>query len=69
MWWGTRVQRQTHVTFQDHAYAWLTDGSLESRTARALRKEGFGYDYLGRLEGDQRIVHELLKDIQGALGN
>ena len=46
------------LTFQDHAYAWRTDGSLESRTAnaagsgtsaRALREEEFGYDYLGRL--------------------
>ena len=46
-------------TFQNHAYAWLTDGSLESRTAnaagsgataRALRKEEFDYDYLGRLD-------------------
>ena len=46
-------------TFQDHAYAWLTDGSLESRTARAagsgtsaraLRKEEFAYDHLGRLD-------------------
>ena len=46
-------------TFQNHAYAWLTDGSLESRTAnaagsgataRTLRKEEFDYDYLGRLD-------------------
>ena len=46
-------------TFQDHAYAWLTDGSLASRTAnaagsgataRTLRKEEFDYDYLGRLD-------------------
>ena len=46
-------------TFQDHAYEWLTDGSLESRTAnaagtgtsaRALRKEEFAYDHLGRLD-------------------
>ena len=46
-------------TFQSHAYAWLTDGSLASRTAnaagsgasaRALRKEEFDYDYLGRLD-------------------
>ena len=46
-------------TFQNHAYAWLTDGSLASRTAnaagsgataRALRKEEFDYDYLGRLD-------------------
>ena len=46
------------LTFQNHAYAWRTDGSLESRTAnaagsgtsaRALREEEFGYDYLGRL--------------------
>ena len=47
------------LTIQDHAYAWRTDGSLESRTAnaagsgtsaRALRKEEFDYDYLGRLD-------------------
>ena len=47
------------LTFQNHAYAWRTDGSLESRTAnaagsgtsaRALRKEEFDYDYLGRLD-------------------
>ena len=47
------------LTFQNHAYAWRTDGSLESRTARAagsgataraLREEEFGYDYLGRLD-------------------
>ena len=46
-------------TFQSHAYAWLTDGSLASRTAnaagsgataRTLRKEEFDYDYLGRLD-------------------
>ena len=46
-------------TFQNHAYAWLTDGSLASRTAnaagsgataRTLRKEEFDYDYLGRLD-------------------
>ena len=46
-------------TFQDHAYAWLTDGSLASRTAnaagsgtsaRTLGKEEFDYDYLGRLD-------------------
>ena len=59
MRWGTRVQRRTYLTFQDRAYAWLTDGSLESRTAnaagsgtsaRALREEEFDYDYLGRLD-------------------
>ena len=47
------------LTFQNHAYAWRTDGSLESRTAnaagsgasaRALREEEFDYDYLGRLD-------------------
>ena len=46
-------------TFQNHAYAWLTDGSLASRTAnaagsgataRTLRMEEFDYDYLGRLD-------------------
>ena len=46
-------------TFQNHAYAWLTDGSLASRTAnaagsgataRTLGKEEFDYDYLGRLD-------------------
>ena len=46
-------------TLQSHAYAWLTDGSLASRTAnaagsgataRTLRKEEFDYDYLGRLD-------------------
>ena len=47
------------ATFQDHAYGWLTDGSLASRTAnaagsgtaaRALREEEFDYDDLGRLD-------------------
>ena len=51
------------LTFQNHAYAWRTDGSLESRTAnaagsgtsaRALREEEFDYDYLGRLDSAAR---------------
>ena len=50
---GIETTRGT-VTLQDNAYAWRSDGSLESRTAgvagsRLKRKESFDYDYLNRL--------------------
>ncbi len=43
------------AAIQDNAYAWRSDGSLESRVAgaaagRSKRKEEFAYDYLNRLK-------------------
>ena len=40
------------ATIQDNTYAWLSDGSLQRRTARAgsgVRREHFAYDHLNRL--------------------
>ena len=41
------------ATIQDNTYAWLSDGSLQRRTARAgsgVRREHFAYDHLNRLK-------------------
>ena len=51
------------VTLQDNAYAWRSDGSLESRIAgaagtRAKREEEFDYDYLNRLTDAETYISD-----------
>ena len=51
------------VSIQDNAYAWRSDGSLESRIAgaggsRSKREEEFDYDYLNRLTGAETYISD-----------
>ena len=68
------------AAIQDNAYAWRSDGSLESRTAgaaggRSKREESFGYDYLNRLKGattyisDSATASRTLAFLYDLLGN
>ena len=52
------------AAIQDNAYAWRSDGSLESRIAgaagsRSKREERFDYDYLNRLTGATTYISDL----------
>ena len=51
------------AAIQDNAYAWRSDGSLESRIAgaagsRSKREERFDYDYLNRLKGATTYISD-----------